>query len=197
MEKLSQAELVKLSNMVGRIHALNHIGYSPEQIKTAFVNRGFNAEHVDVLIKEAFLGALAGTLGRGIVGAGRALSGAGGRAALSGASKAMAPARAGLAGRLGQMGAKAQQSMGGMLQGAGRGLSRSGVAFARNPLKATGKGLLNFGQGAMLGGGKGLGGTLGKGVFGVSMANMLMPGGQSPQIPQPYGQYGNPYGSPM
>ncbi len=53
-----------------------------------------------------------------------------------------------------------------------------------------GHGALQAGQGMLFGGGKGLGGAVGKGIFGAGTASMLMPGGQEPQLPRPYGMYG-------
>lgn len=172
MEKLSAKQQ---AYYVGKIAALQTLGFSEDYIKEAFE-------------KEAALpfAAIGNLISRG----GAALARGGGRLAARGASKAMAPAAQGLSGRLGRMGASAMQSLGGIGQKAGKGIVQSGRAFKVNPMKAVGGGALQAGQGMLFGGGKGMGGVVGKGLFGLGTASMLMPGGQPAQMPRPYGMYG-------
>ena len=176
----------KRAYYIGKAQALRTLGFTEETVKTAFVQEGLSVDTAQFLIKEAFWGTAASLLGRGILGAGRMLAGGAGRLAAGGAARAAAPG----VGRAGQLLGKGMQTAGQLGQKAGRGISRSGIAFARNPAKAVGKGAWNFGQGAMMGQGGGMGGTLGKGMFGYQVANMMAPGGQTPQVPMPYGQYG-------
>jgi len=182
MQKLSADQE---AHLLGRAQAFRSLGFSEEQVKVAFVQDGISPEEAESLVKEAWAGAVAGLIGRG----GSLLARLGSRVAARGASKMMSPAAQGIGGRIGRFNASAMQRMGGLGQRAGRGLVGSARAFKANPMKALGGGALQAGQGMLFGGGKGLGGAIGKGIFGASTASMLMPGGQSPQIPQPYGQY--------
>ena len=168
----------------GNINALRLMGQTPEQIKLAYVRQGYSAADVDSLIKEAFGGVAA--IGRGIVSAGRGLLRAGAGRTMAGANRIIKP---GARGMLGNMASKANTAMGSLGQSAGAGLMRGGQAFAANPMQALGQGAVNAGKGALFFGGKGIGGTIGKGVFLGGMANMLRPSTPGPRMPQPYGQY--------
>lgn len=175
MEKLAAYQ------SLGRAHALAELGLAKEA--------------AEEMAKEAWLGAAAGAIGRGIAGVGGGIASRGAAQTAKGFGKMMAPARAGLAGRAGQMGAQAQRGLGALGTRAGTGMEQAGRAFAASPGKALWGGAKNFGQGAMLMGGKGVGGALGKGAFGASMYSTLAGPGQ-PQMPQAYGgsMMRQPYG---
>lgn len=162
MEKLAAYQ------SLGRAHALAELGLAKEA--------------TDEMSKEAIWGAI----GRGIAGLGGRLASRGAAQTARGFGKMMAPARAGLAGRAGQVGARAQQSLGSLGTQVGTGIGQAGRAFAANPGRALWGGAKNFGAGAMTMQGRGLGGALGKGAFGASMYGMLSGPGQ-PQMPQAYG----------
>ena len=180
MDKLATE---KRAYYLGKGEALHNLGFSEGQIKTAFVREGMSKEAADELVKEAIFQAI----GRGIAMGGKHLARAGGRAVARGTSKLMAPAAQGFKGQVGRAGAHAMKTMGGIGRKAGSGIVSSGAAFARNPAKAVGSGVLQAGQGTLFGGGKGMGGMIGKGIFGAQTASMLMPGGETPHIPRPYG----------
>jgi len=172
------SEMEKHAYYVGKARAYHTAGLTEGMIKRAFVDDGFSAHDADALVKLAILGAI----GRGVIAGGRALT-RGGSQLVGQAGKAWMGGQGGSAGMLG---ARALGGLGQLGQKAGRGLSRAGVAFARNPAAATGKGALEAGKGMLYGGGKGVGGALGKGAFGYSMYSMLKGPGQV-QMPQAYG----------
>jgi hypothetical protein len=193
MEKLSTHYLL------GQAQAFMHMGIPEEQVKVAFEQRyGLSSADAESLVKEANPLAL---LGAGIRFGGRALAGGAANLARRGGaqlmkgniSKAFNPTMLGRAGGL------MRQGLGGTMQAvgrtglkAGRGLASSGRAFQAAPLQSLGRGAVEAGKGALFMGGKGVGGVIGKGMFGASMASMLGGGGGQQgtpqmQMPQPYG----------
>lgn len=183
----------KIASSLGKAAAFAELGFPAEVVSRILVDGGFKKEAVDALLeKTAFVPAAVGTIGRLLIGGGRALArGAGGMAA-RGAAQRAAPA-AGLAARA--MG-RTTQAVGGLGQQAGRGLARSGIAFAKDPGQAMLGGAKEMGKSMIFGSGKGLGGTIGKGIYAGGAASMFMPKGQEPQPnqqmqlaqPMPYGQ---------
>ncbi len=175
MEKLS-AE--KRAYYQGKAQTFRDLGFSSDAVKLAFIQEGVPALQADLLVKEAF-GAL---LARGLAGAGKFLA--------RGAGKLLRPAAQ--AGAKATMGQKAMGMVGRGMGNAGRGLigGAKGVTQMGVP-RALGHGAKNFGSGLLLGGGKGIGGTMGKGMFAAGTAAAFMPSGGSkpPQMPQQYGQY--------
>jgi hypothetical protein len=193
IEKWAQENPSKVAELVGSIHALNYLGYSDEQIKIAFAKNGFSSADFDYIVKEAAVGNIARAIGAGFKGLGTSVSRGGINLARGGqtAMKALPENATMFSKILPGM----QTSIGKGVTGLGRTVSGTGASFARDgAMKTLGRGALGFGQGALIGQGKGLGATAGKGVFGYNLAQMFMPGGQSPQVPAPYGQYDNPYG---
>ncbi len=177
MEKVSHEDMVKVARHVGVARAFIDHGYQPETVKYAFVEQGYSQEYAEGVVKEAF-GPLGGFLGRIGGWAGRAASGIGGKGGLAktvGAWGNKGFQMGGTRGKIQQwLGQKGTQA----LRGTQKGLS----AFEASPGKALWGGAKNFGQGALFMGGKGIGGTLGKGAFGYGMYSMLKgPGGQPRQ----------------
>lgn len=177
----------------GQADALAKLGFPEDRISGTLVTQGLTKEAADEMVKEAALGAL---IGGGLRAAGRFLAPRAANLARAGASRAMAPAQAGARGLLGRGLAGAQRTVGQMGLKAGRGLASSGRAFQQAPLGTLGRGAVEAGKGALFMGGKGIGGTLGKGMFGASMYGALSGPGQV-QTPQAYGglaQYPPGYG---
>jgi hypothetical protein len=168
MEKFAQYEAL------GRAQALVKLGFNEAHIVAHLEAQGLTKE------------AVWGLIGRGIAGLGGRLASRGAAQTARGFGRMMAPARAGLAGRAGQLGAQAQRGLGSLGTRAGTGIEQAGRAFAASPAKALWGGAKNFGQGALFMGGQGVGGALGKGAFGLSTYNMMAGPGQA-QAPQAYG----------
>lgn len=179
----------------GKATALVKLGFAEGYVAASLEADGLSKEAAESLTKEAFLGAAAGAIGRGIAGLGGRLASRGAAQTAKGFGRMMTPARAGLAGRAGQMGAQAQRGLGSLGTRAGTGIQQAGQAFAKNPMSTLWGGAKNFGSGAMTMQGRGLGGALGKGAFGASMYGMMSGPGQ-PQMPQAYGgsMVRQPYG---
>lgn len=182
MEKFAN-DMEKVAYYVGRARAYRSIGFPEEQIKLAFVNDGFSPEIADALVKEATgWGSL---IGKGLRwGAQQLGRGAGAlRRNVRGAEAARGFVDLGSKAPLGEramgFGAKQLGRAAGGLQAASRGMTAA-------PLQTLGRGAIETGKGALFMGGKGIGGTLGKGMFGASMIGMARGGGQ-PQMPQAYG----------
>jgi len=173
MIKLSK-EQQKFAHQVGVARALGDNGYSPEAIKLAFVQSGVSPEVSDELVKIAIWG----LLGRGAAMAARGIARYGGKA---GAGLMRAGASKG--GTIGNLLTKGGKGM----RGATAGLTKGVSAFGKRPIHALGGGAQNFGKGLLFGGGKGVGGVIGKGAFGAGTASMIF-GGNKPKMPQgPYG----------
>lgn len=167
MLKLTADEMTKLAYCEGKARTMGALGLPSETIKEAFVSDGIRPELAEEMTKEAFWGLIA----RGIIGAGRAI---GPRAA---SLVARGAARGGTLG-------KGMQGIGQLGRKAGTGLRRAGGALARSPGQALWGGAKEFGKGAIFMGGKGVGGTLGKGAFGTMMGSTLLGPGQAsmPQV---------------
>lgn len=153
----------------------------------------------DGLVKQAFLPMLA----RGIMTAGKWLAGRGAGMLAKAAPKAesafvgfghAAPA-AETALTTGQ---RFQGWAGKHLSNMGQGVQAAGQAFGENPLAAVGRGGLEFGKGALMMGGKGIGGAAGKGTFAVGMGNAMFggPGAPPPPPPMPMQQAGQGFTNP-
>ena len=175
----------------GKADAFTSMGLSPEVVSALLVQDGMSKEAADAMIKEAL--PIAGLIGGGLRAAGKFLAPRAANLARAGASKAMAPARAGAQGLLGRGAAGAQQAIGRAGLQAGRGLASAGRAFQAAPMRTLGRGAMEAGKGALFMGGKGLGGTVGKGIFAGTMASSLMGPGQV-QMPQAYGGITRPPG---
>ena len=111
-----------------------------------------------------------------------------------GFARSMTPARAGLRGMVDRGVTSGMQAIGRTGLRAGTGLGQSGQAFAAAPIRSLGRGALEMGKGMMMPSwGKGLGGTIGTGMFAASLAggakDMAGGGPGAPQLgmPQPYG----------
>ena len=171
---------------LGKASALVKLGFAEGTVVALLEAEGLGKEAAEGITKEAILSAAAGAIGKGIASLGGRLASRGAAQTAQGFGKMMAPARAGLAGRVGQMGAQAQRGLGSLGTRAGTGIQQAGKAFAANPAGALWGGAKNFGNSAMTMQGKGLGGALGKPVFAGSMYGMLSGPGQV-QMPQAYG----------
>ncbi len=160
----------------GKIAALHSLGFSENQIKTAFMQEGLPHYTADALVKEAAipgLGALASgaarLFGRGAAALGRGAKSMGawaGKGAAKGTSMGNLQSKAGIQARK-----------------ATTGLQRGLEGLETAPLQTLSGGAKNFGSGLLMGGGKGVGGTLGKGLFAANTAAAFMPRGD-------VGQYG-------
>ena len=173
MIKLSK-EQYTFARSIGVTRALYDSGYTPEAIKLAYTSQGIPGDYADELVKEAIWGGIA----RGLGMAAKGLAGFGSKA-----GKGLMAAGANQSGVLG----RGLTSAGKVTRGATAGLTKGLRGLQRNPVQTTIGGAQNFGKGLLFGGGKGVGGALGKGAFGLSTASMLL-GGNKPQLPQgPYG----------
>lgn len=148
----------KLAYHTGVALAFSDAGYSPDMIKEAFVQSGMDASEADMIVKEAFWGAAA----RGILG---------GAQKLWGASRTLSK---GIAKGFGTTGTAGKVSGG--INRAGNAISTGMYNFAMNPVKTTWGGIKNFGQGAMMFQGKGVGGALGKGLGAYHLGSMATGG---------------------
>jgi len=177
---MNKLAMEKRAFYLGKAHALQGLGFTEERIKVAFIQEGLSKEAADELVKEAILGRLAGLVGKGVAALGRG-AGAAGKWAGKGLAKGT---------RMGNLQGKVGIQAGKAAKGLQKGLQGMQTA----PLQTMGGGVKNFGSGLLMGGGKGVGGTLGKGMFAAGTAAAFMPGGggEAPQPqPQPrqYGQY--------
>ena len=164
----------KQSFYAGKAHALYNLGFTEERIKVAFVQEGLSKEAADELIKEAFWGRLAGMAVKGLGALGR---GAGTAAKAAGKWGGQGIAKGTRMGNLqGKVGIQAGR--------AAKGLQKGFQGMQTAPLKTLGGGVKNFGSGVLMGGGKGVGGAMGKGMFAAGTASMLMPGGGGAPQPQ-------------
>jgi hypothetical protein len=154
------------------------LGFAPEIISSVLEADGMTKEAAEGMTKEAIYA----QIGRGIASLGSKLLGGAAKLAPMSATRA-APAATSLLGK----GVTTARGVGSAAaQRAGQGLQAAGRAFAANPAKALWGGAKNFGSGAMMMQGKGLGGALGKGAFGASMYGMMSGPGEA-QLPQAYG----------
>lgn len=175
----------------GKIAALHTLGYAREDVNAALVSEGFDKEAADALTKVAFMGAVS-AIGRGIMGAGKALRTLGGVGAAKGIASAAKSGGKGVSGMLG----KAQGMAGKGVGRLGKQMQNAGQSFQASPLKSMGHGAMQAGQGMLFGGGKGLGGSIGKGAFGLSTASALgdLAGGAGSPGPSPQMGSQQPYG---
>jgi hypothetical protein len=170
-------------NYLGRATAFKALGFSPEQVKTAFALDGLSDKVAEDLTKEAW-GPAVGLLTRGLTRAGKGLMGLAGKTP----SLGMNPT---LGGRLANFAGTNVGRFGSQLTGAAQRVGQVGLPSALR------EGALNMGKGFIgMRSAKGLGSTLGQGAAAagtVSAIGSLMPGRQ-PQ-PQNYmGQMQMPYG---
>lgn len=140
----------KLAYNTGVALAFRDAGYSPDMVKEAFVQSGMDASEAAMIVKEAFWGRIAGGLGRAAQGVFKM-------------TKAMQQPLA--------AGGESRKLIGRMGTSIGKGFQH----LAKNPLGAT----LGFGKnmiGGITGGGQGVGGALGKGLLGYTVASNLVGG---------------------
>ena len=153
MIKLSSTTL-KFAHEVGVTSALKDFSYSPEAIKLAYISKGMTETYADLLVKEAFWGTIlrgAGSLSRSIP---KVLNRAGSKALTYGTQNK---------GTLGSI----SNWLGKKTIGTGKTVGTALRGFSQAPGQTLWGGTKNFGKGLMFGGGTGVGGALGKGVFGV------------------------------
>jgi hypothetical protein len=153
------------------------------------------------LEKKAFLGGLAV---RGLAALGRGLGSWGAKALTKAVPKATESAFHLGSGYAAGIPAAATRSAGQQFMGwSGKHLGSAGEAFgaaskgmAENPWGTLGRGGLEFGKGALMMGGKGIGGAAGKGTFAAGMGHTMLggPGAPPPMPMQQAGQgFTNPY----
>lgn len=175
------AQHIKLAHFAGTAQALGQFGFSAQTVYSVLMEKGASSEEAEQLTKEAF-----GLLVRGLGFLGskvlpRAAKALGGLAAKGGAGAAAKGSQLALPG----MGATAAKAgVGGRLAGWGAGwANRTGGAFnaaaqgmKTNPWGTLGGGAKNFAHGALIGGGKGVGGGLGKATLGTMTASAILGG---------------------
>ncbi len=179
---MEKTAIEKYAFYVGKAQALDNMGFSENMIKTAFVAEGLSPDEADALVKEAVIGqAVGGALRWGSKLLGR------GAAGLRKGVRFAQGARGPLAkGQTAPFAERAQSWGAKQLGNAAGAVSKAGTGMKNAPLQTLGRGAIEAGKGAMFGGGKGIGGAIGKGAFGASMYNM-MTGPGKPQAPQAYG----------
>jgi len=155
MQTVSSEDIIKLGYCIGQTNAMSELGY-PEEI-----------------IKEA-QGPIAWIASK-LPAAGRWLARGGVTLARAGAERAAAGGAGYTAKGLGSL----QGFFGRGAAGVGRNLSSAGYAFGRNPWGTVGRGLLNYGKGAIFMGGRGIGGKLGKATFAGQMGKMMFGPGEA------------------
>jgi hypothetical protein len=192
---------------IGAACAFLDLGFSPEQVKLAFVNQGLSPEEAEYLVKEAVplgiigkgIGMLGNLFGRAAVKAAptfRAVAGAGAKPGFlaSRGLKAMGPIGAetgSVTGKLMQGGA-ASQMAGNALHSVGAAAQHGLAGFQGGGLfgglKHLGGGALNFGKGMFFMGSKNpsLANMAGKGYGMYGMGQMILGPGSSP-MPTPQG----------
>lgn len=175
------AEQVKLAHFAGTAAAMRQFGFSAPTVYAALMEKGASSEDAEQLTKEAF-----GLLARGLGAIGsKALPAIGkfvGRFAGSGAAGAAAKgtqlslpgmgAAATKPGLLGRFGGWAQ----GAAERAGKSFNTAAQGMKTNPWGTLGGGAKNFAHGALLGGGTGVGGGLGKATLGTMTASAILGG---------------------
>jgi hypothetical protein len=155
----------KYARQIGVTRAFLDHGYTPGAIKLAYMRVGVSEKIAEAMVKEAALPWA--WLSKLVAGGAQGLRGAFGAGAKAG--PAAGYVTKGLVGEGGPF----AQWLGKGLHGAATGL-RSGLqSFEKNPWSSLGRGALETGKGALFFGGKGIGGTLGKGIGGYQMANLL------------------------
>jgi hypothetical protein len=194
----SAAQHIKLAHFAGTAQALGQFGFSAQTVYSVLMEKGASAAEAEMITKQAF-----GLVARGLGFLGskvlpRAAKALGGLAAKGGAGAAAKGSQLALPG----MGATAAKAgVGGRLAGWGSGLAnRAGGALnaaaqgmKTDPWGTMGRGAMGVGHGMLLGGGKGVGATIGKGMLGATVASSIVGAGgqQQPQEMQP--QYGGGY----
>jgi len=156
---------------IGKTRALGDMGLSESFVKTALLNDGLSNDEADYFVKEAFWGGVA-------AGAGRLIGGlllGGGRALAKRSGPALAKALK--AGEKGGVGSRLMNWFAPKMRSSGKAFFRAGRGMEKDPWGTLGRGALETGKGVMMQPAKGLGGGLGKGAVGLSMASMLMPSG--------------------
>jgi hypothetical protein len=195
------AEHIKLAHLSGTATALCQLGFSPSTVYTALMEKGASSPDAVMLTKEAF-----GLVARGLGFLGSkvlpwAAKGLGGMAAKGGVGAAAKGTQLALPGMGAAAGGAAKAGLGGRLAGWGSGMAnRAGSALntaaqgmKTDPWGTLGRGAMGAGHGMLLGGGHGVGATIGKGMLGATTASAILGSGGPPQQQQQYGmqpQYG-------
>jgi len=158
----------KYARQIGVTRAFLDHGYTPGAIKLAYMRVGVSEKIAEAMVKEALP---LSWLSKLMPLAGRAAGGL--RTAFGAGLKGRLAPSAGYVTKGLMEGGPFSQWLGKGLHGAATGL-RSGLqSFEKNPWSSLGRGALETGKGALFFGGKGIGGTLGKGIGGYQMANLL------------------------
>jgi len=213
MAMLDTKDLIKIAQLLGTTRALLDAGYSEKNVKLAFMQTDIFSEYVaetftkeasgisseDLMVKEALWGAVANIgskilpwltrTGSKLVGSAKTIGSATGKAQRRLMQGGKIPRLAGkVVGGAGHIAGKTTKGLGKKTFQATQALRQAGRGMQTAPFKTLGKGMLNFGKGAVIGGGKGIGGTLGKGTLygGLAYTGASMLGGSSGgrQIPQ-------------
>ena len=218
MEKISEDMMLKTAHLVGVTKSLARHGYTADGIKLAYVQSGlFPAEVADFFVKEALeidmtkegvapllagVAAIGSRVAPWLLRGAKSIGQAAGK--MKGSLMQQGAQMGGLKGKATQL---AGQAVGGLGAGAGKaakGLGKATYQMTANARQAgqawqgakgigakagvLGSGVKNFGAGAVLGGGKGLGGKLGRGAMygslATGVAGMGGGGGQVPQYPR-------------
>jgi hypothetical protein len=165
-----QKSSIKYASYLGKGQVYLAVGFTPEQIKVAFINEGLSEKIAEELVKEAWGAALARVAPW--------LAKTFGSAAGGGA-----PFMQKLLG-----GGGASKWLGGILQQGAGAVGRAATGMAQAPWKTFKSGLTNVGRGFFFSPhAQGIGGLAGKGLGTMGIVNTLFPGGQpqAPQLPPP------------
>lgn len=147
------------SAYMGKAQAFSSLGFSPEQIKVAFIHEGLPEDYADTLCKVAIWGRVAGAAAKGLGMASKALGRGAGASAKWGAQGIR---RGGILGKA--------QGRAGLLAGrSAKGLQGTVRGMATAPGQTMWQGAKNLGAGALLMQGKGVAGTVGKASYVNSM----------------------------
>lgn len=162
---------------MGTACAFRDLGYSPEQVKLAFINRGVPEEDADYLVKEAWGGAVVGALGKALPWLAKVFGSRVGGAASGTLTKGL------------MSGGKVSKTIGGGLHRFGQAAQHSVGSLKQSPLKSLGGGIMNFGRGMFFSSSKtpSLANMAGKGFGVYGLGQMVLGPGQSP-MPTPQTQ---------
>jgi hypothetical protein len=167
--------MIKQGHM-GTACAFRDLGYSPEQVKLAFINRGVSEEEADYLVKEAW-GAITGAIGKAVPWLAKTFGSRIGGAASGTLTKGL------------MSGGRVGKAVGGGLHRFGQAAQHSLGSFKQNPIGSLGGGVMTFGRGMFFSSSKtpSLANMAGKGFGLYGMGQMVLGPGQSP-MPTPQTQ---------
>lgn len=211
MKQFETDNLVKIAHLLGTTRALFDAGYSREGVKLAFTQADILPEDIiedftktaeeltinDDMTKEAWWGAVA-RIGSKVLpkllSAGKSLATKGRRIGSATAKTkgklmqggALSRAAGKAVGVGGGAAGKVTKGLGKKTLQATQGLRQAGRGMRTAPWKTLGGGMFNYGKGALIGGGKGVGGALGKGTLygGLATTSASMLGSGNRQISQ-------------